>query len=45
MDDFLSQMTQDLQVRGLAKHTTSEYLRYARLFAVRFREQRASAVA
>lgn len=33
MDDFLTQMTQDLQVRGLAKHTTSEYLRYARLFA------------
>jgi integrase/recombinase XerD len=33
MDDVLSQMTQDLQVRGLAKQTTSEYLRYARLFA------------
>ncbi len=33
MDDFVQHMTQDLEVRGLAKHTTSEYLRYARLFA------------
>lgn len=32
MDDVIEQMTQDLKVRGLAKHTTSEYLRYARLF-------------
>lgn len=32
MDNVLSLMTQDLHVRGLAKHTTSEYLRYARLF-------------
>lgn len=31
--DVVQQMTQDLQVRGLAKHTTSEYLRYARRFA------------
>jgi integrase/recombinase XerD len=31
--DILQHMTQDLEVRGLAKHTTSEYLRYARLFA------------
>ena len=33
MDDVFLHMTQDLEVRGLAKHTTSEYLRYARLFA------------
>ena len=33
MHAFLEQMTQDLKLRGLAKHTTSEYLRYARLFA------------
>jgi len=33
MHACLKQMTLDLELRGLAKHTRSEYLRYARLFA------------
>jgi len=33
MHACLKQMTLDLELRGLAKHTKSEYLRYARLFA------------
>lgn len=32
MDDVLLRMTQDLKLRGLAKHTTKEYLRCARHF-------------
>ena len=32
MNDVLLRMKQDLDVRGLAKQTRSEYLRYARLF-------------
>lgn len=33
MDDVFEKMTQDLKLRGLAKPTTTEYLRYARRYA------------
>ena len=33
MTTVLDKMARDLKLRGLAKNTTSEYLRYARRFA------------